>query len=87
MGNMACSTPSLKEADWLSVSFSNFVMLLKWQSTIRIFSQIWQYSKYESKKKSVAPFHVVGSCDKFWLFFRVFIPFLAIFFSPKNQAI
>jgi hypothetical protein len=26
----------------------NFVMLLKWHSTRSIFSQIWQYSKYES---------------------------------------
>jgi hypothetical protein len=30
------------------VFFSNFVMLLKWQSCKSIFSQIWQYSKYES---------------------------------------
>jgi hypothetical protein len=27
----------------------NFLMLLKWQSSIRIFSQIWQYWKYESR--------------------------------------
>jgi hypothetical protein len=27
--------------------FFNFVMLIMWQSSISIFSQIWQYSKYE----------------------------------------
>jgi len=26
----------------------NFVMLLNWRSSVNIFSQIWQYSKYES---------------------------------------
>jgi hypothetical protein len=29
--------------------FFNFVMLLKWRSSKSIFSQIWWYSKYESK--------------------------------------
>jgi hypothetical protein len=29
--------------------FFNFVMLLKWQSSISIFSQIWKYSKYKSR--------------------------------------
>jgi hypothetical protein len=24
-------------------------MLLKWQSSVKVFSQIWQYSKYESR--------------------------------------
>jgi len=32
-----------------SVFFFNFVMLLKWQSSISIFSQIWKYSKFESR--------------------------------------
>ncbi len=27
----------------------HFVMLLKWQSSVKVFSQIWQYSKYESR--------------------------------------
>ncbi len=31
-------------------SFLKFVMLLKWQSSIRVFSQIWLYSKYEHRK-------------------------------------
>ncbi len=30
--------------------FSNFVMLLNWQSYMRIFSKNWQYSKFESRK-------------------------------------
>jgi len=32
------------------IFYFNFLMLLKWQSFISIFSQIWQYSKYESRK-------------------------------------
>jgi hypothetical protein len=39
-------------------------MLLKWQSSISIFSQIYQYSKYESRK-SQAPFRIVCNCDHF----------------------
>jgi len=35
-----------------------------WQLTKSIFSQIWQYSKYESKKSS-APFHMLGNCNVF----------------------
>jgi hypothetical protein len=45
--------------------FFNFVMLLKWQSSIRIFSQIWQYSKYESRK-IFSTLDGVGSCGDFW---------------------
>ncbi len=33
---------------YLFIIIFNFVMLLKWHSTRSIFSQIWQYSKYES---------------------------------------
>jgi hypothetical protein len=33
-----------------SVFFFNFVMLLNWQSYMRIFSKNWQYSKLESRK-------------------------------------
>jgi hypothetical protein len=36
--------------------FFNFVMLLKWQSSIRIFGQICQYSNYESKRNLKHPF-------------------------------
>jgi hypothetical protein len=31
-------------------------MLLKWKSSINMISQIWWYSKYESKKKIVNAF-------------------------------
>jgi hypothetical protein len=40
----------------MSVFVFNFVMLLKWQSSIRIFRQIQQYSK------SLAPFLILSSC-------------------------
>ncbi len=45
-----------------------------WQSSKNIFSQIWQYSKYESKKSS-APFHILDDCDVFWHFkiYREFV--------------
>ncbi len=43
-------------------------MFFKWQSSIRIFNQVWKYSKYESIKKSSAPFHVVCNCRKNWRF-------------------
>ncbi len=32
-------------------SFSNFFMQLKWQSSIRLFSQIWLQTRHESGKK------------------------------------
>lgn len=38
-------------------------------NTIYIFSHIWQYAKYESRKSQV-PFHIVGNCGNF---------------SPKNR--
>ncbi len=67
--------------------YLNFLMmLLKWWSSMRMFSQIWRYSQYEIfiKKKSQLPFHVVASCDDFCQFLRkflfFFIFFLAIFF-------
>jgi hypothetical protein len=40
-------------------------MLLKWQSFIRIFSQIWQYSKYERKKTLIT----ISYCRQLWQFF------------------
>jgi hypothetical protein len=42
--------------------FPNVLMFLKWQSSISIFVQIWQYSRYESRN-FLAPFHIVGNCD------------------------
>jgi len=33
-------------------------------NTIYIFSHIWQYAKYESRKYQV-PFHIVGNCGNF----------------------
>jgi hypothetical protein len=56
--------------------FPKFVMLLKWQSSIRIFSQIWWCSKYGTRK-SLAPFHIVGICDDFLnknYFFKIKFP-------------
>ncbi len=49
--------------------FFNFVMLLKWQSSIWIFSQIWQYSKYESKK-------ILSTLFMLWAVVAVFCNFL-----------
>jgi hypothetical protein len=50
---------------WLILFFKNlnFVILLKWWSSISICSQIWQSSEYESKK-SWAPFGIVGNCGE-----------------------
>jgi hypothetical protein len=42
----------------------NFVMWLKWWSSIRIFSQIWQYSKYESGKI----LNTCSCCRQLWWF-------------------
>jgi hypothetical protein len=50
-------------------------MLLTWRSSARIFSWIWQYSKYESSKILSTPFHVVGNCGDFCHFFFVFWKF------------
>jgi hypothetical protein len=36
-----------------SLSFSKFVMQLKWQSPIRSFSQIWLHTRYERRKKKI----------------------------------
>ncbi len=40
----------------ISDFFIKFVMLLKWWSSIRIFIQIWQYSKHENRKNIKHPF-------------------------------
>jgi hypothetical protein len=67
LGNYVTESATIKKEKALMVGkvyvcvcvfFSNFVMLLKWQSCKSIFSQIWQYSKYESKKI----FHIAGNC-------------------------
>jgi hypothetical protein len=42
-----------------------------------LFSQIWQYSKYEIKK-SEAPFHTVSNCGNFCFFLVVFRYFLIL---------
>jgi len=44
----------------------NFAMLLKWQSSIIVFSQIWRYSKYESRKILST---ISGNCGKIWRLF------------------
>jgi hypothetical protein len=40
----------------------HFVMLLKWQSSVKVFSQIWQYSKYESR----IILSKLSCCRQFW---------------------
>lgn len=51
--------------------YNNFVMFFKWRSSIRIFNQVWKYSKYGNIKKSSALFHVVCNYRKKWnLFFE-----------------
>jgi hypothetical protein len=65
---------------------SNSVILLNW--VIRIFSQIWKYSKYESRTILKAPFHhVVGSCGKNINTFRnlLIIYFLKIIFHEMAK--
>ncbi len=69
-------------------SFLKFVMLLKWQSSIRICSQIWQYSKYEHKKF----LSMLSSCYHLQAVVRILenqkkkSQFLVIFFSKKNRV-
>jgi hypothetical protein len=57
-------------------------MLLKWRSSISIFSQIYQFSKYESRK-SQAPFRIVCNCDHFF----ATIVFIKVKNRPKNEKI
>lgn len=47
----------------------NFLMFVKWQSSMSMFNQIWQDSKYESKK-SLVPFLTIGNCDTSWWLFQ-----------------
>jgi hypothetical protein len=53
---------------------------------MRVFSQIWQYSKKNRKiEKYSAPFHVVGSlasCDNF---FKKILETFFFFFFQKNR--
>ncbi len=56
----------LHHVGWVSLKNKNkIVMLLKWQSSISIFSQIWWYSKYESKKNLE---HLFSYCRQLWQF-------------------
>jgi hypothetical protein len=32
---------------WVGGDVNNFEMFLKWQLSLRLFSQIWRFSKYE----------------------------------------
>jgi hypothetical protein len=67
-------------------------MLLKLQSSIRAFSKIWQYSKYESRK-NLKHFHVTNHCGDFgniflFYFFAIFPIFFfcdGMFFYKKNS--
>ncbi len=65
-----------------------FAMLLKWRLSISIFSQNWQYLKYESRK-SQAPFHILGNSDDFFgdFFLGGFISFSGKKKSLKKQGI
>jgi hypothetical protein len=64
--------------------YNNFVTFFKWWSSIRIFNQVRKYSKYESIKKSSAPFHVVCNCRKNWRFFFKSFLWMILF---KKQGI
>jgi hypothetical protein len=46
------------------VFIQKIMMLFKWWSSINIFNQIWQYSKY-ARRLSQAPFHIVGNRGDF----------------------
>jgi hypothetical protein len=46
-------------------SFFSFVILLKWQSFVKIFSQVFGDVRNMKGEKPSAPFHVAGSCDNF----------------------
>ncbi len=72
----------LNERLWAGVVFCffNFVMLLKWQSSIKIFNQIWQYWKYESRK-------ILSTLVNFGIFKKkTFVVFWQKH-SPKKQRI
>jgi hypothetical protein len=60
--------------------FFTFVMLLKWQLSISIFSQIWQYSNCESWKILSTLLY----CKQLWKLFDNF-SFLSLFFFSKKQ--
>jgi len=62
------------------VFFLNFGMLLKWQSSIRICSQICQCSKYERRKI----LSTLSCCKQLWSF--LVISFLAFFFIFKQGS-
>jgi hypothetical protein len=63
--------------------FPKFFDVFQWQSSISIFVQIWQYSRYESRN-FLAPFHIVGNCDGFWKFVMKFFLAKRI---PKNKEL
>ncbi len=58
-------------------------MFFKRQSSISIFVQIWQYSRYESRKL-LAPFHIVGNCDGFR---KVVMKFCLAKKNPKRKEL
>jgi hypothetical protein len=59
--------PTSLAAQYFILFYFNFVLLLTWRSSIRIFSQIWRHSKYESQKNlSDLPY-----CRPFWRFLAI----------------
>jgi len=65
------------------VFFFNFVMLLEWQSFVRTFSQIWQYSIYSIK--NYLSFHVAIICANFCVDFYCFFIFDDFSFPKKRN--
>ncbi len=61
--------------------FPNYLMFFKWQSSINIFVQIWQYSSFKSRN-FLAPFHIVGDFDDFHKFV---IKFCLAKTTPKSK--
>jgi hypothetical protein len=64
--------PPLQFLSWYLVATNvfvfNFVMLFKWRLSKSIFSQIWQYSKYESRKI----LSTLSYCKQLWQFLVVY---------------
>jgi len=59
-------------------------MLLEWQSSVRTFSQIWQYSIYSIK--NYLSFHVAIICANFCVDFYFYFIF-DDFFSKKEEFV
>lgn len=67
---------------FIFVFFPNFVMLHKWWSSLSVFSQ-FENIRNMKMGTSQAPFHVEGSCGKYWWNFNHFSFWYIFIFKKK----